>query len=95
MKFSPLTDKVVVRVIENNAVSKGGIILADIAKGKPQKGEVLAVGPGATNEKGVLIPMEVKVGDKILYIQNAGSTSRIDNVEYLFLRESDILGVLE
>ncbi len=95
MRFRPLHDRVLVRRIEEEEKTKGGIIIPDTAKEKPQQGEVVAVGPGARTEDGRLIPMDVKVGDKILFGKWAGTEVKIEGEEYLILKESDILGVLE
>ncbi len=95
MRFRPLHDRVLVRRIEEEEKTKGGIIIPDTAKEKPQQGEVIAVGPGARTEDGKLIPMDVKVGDKILFGKWAGTEVKLEGEEYLILKESDILGVLE
>jgi chaperonin GroES len=95
MKFRPLHDRVVVKRIEAEERSAGGIIIPDTAKEKPSQGEVIAVGPGARDEKGALIPMDVKVGDRVLFGKWSGTEVKIDGVEYLIMKESDIMGVLE
>ena len=95
MKFRPLHDRVVVRRIEEDERTKGGIIIPDTAKEKPQQGEVIAVGPGARDEKGVVQPLEVKAGDRVLFGKWSGSEVKIDGEELLIMKESDILGVLE
>ena len=95
MKFSPLHDRVVVRRIEEDERTPGGIIIPDTAKEKPQQGEVIAVGPGARDEKGVVQPLDVKAGDRILFGKWSGSEVKIDGEELLIMKESDILGVLE
>ncbi|HHF52944.1 MAG TPA: co-chaperone GroES [candidate division WOR-3 bacterium] len=95
MKIRPLADRVVIRRIEEEEVKKGGIIIPDTAKEKPQKGEVVAVGPGRLDEKGNRMPMEVKVGDKVLFSKYAGTEVKIGDEEYLVMREDDILCVLE
>ncbi len=95
MRFRPLHDRVLVRRIEEEEKTKGGIIIPDTAKEKPQQGEVIAVGPGARTEDGKLIPMDVKVGDKVLFGKWAGTEVKLEGEEYLILKESDILGVLE
>ena len=95
MKFRPLHDRVVVRRIEEDERTKGGIIIPDTAKEKPQQGEVAAVGPGARDEKGVVQPLEVKAGDRILFGKWSGTEVKIDGEELLIMKESDILGVLE
>jgi len=95
MRFRPLHDRVLVRRIEEEEKTKGGIIIPDTAKEKPQQGEVVAVGPGARTEDGKLIPMDVKVGDKVLFGKWAGTEVKLEGEEYLILKESDILGILE
>ena len=95
MKFRPLHDRVVVRRIEGEEKTKGGIIIPDTAKEKPQEGEVIAVGPGARDESGKLVPLDLKAGDRILFGKYSGSEVKIDDEEHLILREDDILGVLE
>jgi chaperonin GroES len=95
MKFRPLHDRVVVRRIEEDERTPGGIIIPDTAKEKPQQGEVIAVGPGARDEKGVVQPLDVKAGDRVLFGKWSGSEAKIDGEELLIMKESDILGVLE
>ncbi len=95
MKIRPLHDRVVVKRIEEQETVKGGIIIPDTAKEKPQEGEVMAVGPGKRQDDGKLIPMDVKVGDRILFGKYAGSEIKLDDVEYLIIREDEILGVIE
>ena len=95
MKFRPLHDRVVLRRIEEDERTKGGIIIPDTAKEKPQQGEVVAVGPGARDEKGVVQPLDVKAGDRVLFGKWSGSEVKIDDEEFLIMKESDILGVLE
>ena len=95
MKFRPLHDRVVVRRIEEDDRTPGGIIIPDTAKEKPQQGEVIAVGPGARDEKGVVQPLDVKAGDRILFGKWSGSEVKIDGEELLIMKEGDILGVLE
>jgi len=95
MKFRPLHDRVVVRRIEEDERSKGGIIIPDTAKEKPQQGEVVAVGPGARDERGVVQSLDVKAGDRVLFGKWSGSEVVIDGEELLVMKESDILGVLE
>ena len=94
MKFRPLHDRVVVRRVKSEEKSAGGIIIPDTAQEKPQEGEVTAVGPGARDEAGKLVPLDVKVGDRILFGKWSGTEVRIDGVEYLIMKESDIMGVL-
>ncbi|MCK5653677.1 MAG: co-chaperone GroES [Dehalococcoidia bacterium] len=91
MKLQPLGDRVVVRPSSEEEVTKGGIILPDTAKEKPQRGVVIAVGPGRLDEEGKRVPMEVKKGDKVIYSKYAGSEIKQDDEEVLILRESDIL----
>ena len=95
MKFRPLHDRVVVRRIEEDERTKGGIIIPDTAKEKPQQGEVIAVGPGARDEKGVIQPLDVKAGDRVLFGKWSGTEVKIDGEELLIMKESDIMGVLE
>jgi chaperonin GroES len=95
MAFRPLGDRVVVRRVEEEAKTKGGIIIPDTAKEKPQEGEVIAVGPGARDEDGKRIPMDVKAGDRILFGKWSGSEVKIEGDELLIMKESDILGVLD
>jgi chaperonin GroES len=91
INVNPLGDRVVVKPIPREEMTKGGIILPDTAKEKPQEGEVLAVGPGRITEDGKRLPMEVKVGDRVLYAKYAGTEIKIEGEEYVILRESDIL----
>ena len=95
MKFRPLHDRVVVRRIEEDTKTSGGIIIPDTAKEKPMQGEIVAVGPGARDEAGKLVPLEVKKGDRILFGKWSGTEVKIDSVELLIMKESDILGILE
>jgi|UniRef100_A0A7V5Y0D1 chaperonin GroES len=94
MKIKPLADRVVVERIEEEEVKKGGIILPDTAKEKPIKGKVVAVGPGRLDDKGNRIPMEVKKGDIVLFGKYAGQEIKIDNKEYLIMREDEILAII-
>jgi chaperonin GroES len=94
MKVKPLADRVLVKPQEEEEVKKGGIIIPDTAKEKPQQGEVIAVGPGKVSESGQKVTMEVKKGDKILYGKYSGTEVTIDGEEYLIMRESDILAVI-
>ena len=94
IKFRPLHDRVVVRRIEAEEKSKGGIIIPDTAKEKPQEGEVIAVGPGARDESGKVNPLDVQVGDRILFGKYSGSDIKLDGNEFLIMREDEILGVL-
>ena len=95
MNFRPLHDRVVVRRLESEEKTKGGIIIPDTAKEKPQEGEVIAVGPGGRDESGKLIPIDIKKGDRVLFGKWSGTEVKIDGVEYLIMKESDIMGVLE
>jgi chaperonin GroES len=95
MKFRPLHDRVVVRRIDEDERTKGGIIIPDTAKEKPQQGEVIAVGPGERDEKGQVQTLGVKVGDRVLFGKWSGTEVKLDGEELLIMKESDILGVLE
>ncbi len=95
MKFRPLHDRVVVRRIEENTRTAGGIIIPDSAKEKPMQGEVVSVGPGGRDEAGKLVPLEVQAGDRVLFGKWSGTEVKIDGEELLIMKESDILGVLE
>jgi chaperonin GroES len=95
MKFRPLHDRVVVRRIDAEAKTTGGIIIPDTAQEKPQQGEVIAVGPGGRDEAGKLIPIDVKAGDRVLFGKWSGTEIKIEGVEYLIMKESDIMGVLD
>jgi chaperonin GroES len=94
MKFRPLHDRVVVTRIDAEEKTTGGIIIPDTAKEKPQEGRVVAIGPGGRDESGKLIPMDVKVGNRVLFGKWSGTEVKIDGVEYLIMKESDIMGVL-
>jgi chaperonin GroES len=95
MKFRPLHDRVVVKRVAEEEKTKGGIIIPDTAKEKPMEGEVVAVGPGARDEKGALVALDVKAGDRILFGKWSGTEVKLDGVEYLIMKESDIMGILE
>ena len=95
MQFRPLHDRVVVRRIEEDERTKGGIIIPDTAKEKPQQGEVIAVGPGARDEKGVIQPLDVKAGDRVLFGKWSGTEVKIDGQELLIMKESDIMGIID
>lgn len=95
MTFRPLHDRVAVRRLEGEEKSKGGIIIPDTAKEKPSQGEVLAVGPGARDEAGKLVPLDVKVGDLVLFGKWSGTEVKIDGQELLIMKEADIMGVIE
>ncbi len=94
MKIKPLADRVVVRPLEAEEKTKGGLFVPDTAKERPQQGEIVAVGPGRVSDDGKKIPMEVKIGDKILYGKYSGTEVTYDGVEYLIMRESDIFAIL-
>ena len=94
MKFRPLHDRVVLKRIEAEEKTSGGIIIPDTAKEKPQQGEVVAVGPGGRDESGKLIPIDLKAGDRVLFGKWSGTEVKIDGVEYLIMKESDVMGVL-
>ncbi len=95
MKFRPLHDRVVVRRLEEEQKTAGGIIIPDTAKEKPMQGEILAVGPGARNEKGELTPLDVKAGDRVLFGKWSGTEVKIDGEELLIMKETDIMGIVE
>jgi chaperonin GroES len=95
MKFRPLHDRVVVRRIEGEEKTKGGIIIPDNAKEKPQEGEVIAVGPGARDENGKIVPLDLKAGDRVLFGKWSGSEVKLDGEDLLIMKESDIMGVIE
>jgi chaperonin GroES len=95
MKFRPLHDRVVVRRLEDETKTTGGIIIPDTAKEKPMQGEIVAAGPGARNEQGALVPLDVKAGDRILFGKLSGTEVKIDGEELLIMKESDVLGILE
>ena len=94
-KFRPLHDRVLIKRLEGEAKSKGGIIIPDTAQEKPSEGEVIAVGPGARDEAGKLVPLDVKKGDRILFGKWSGTEVKLDGVELLIMKESDIMGVIE
>src|SRR5579863_385033 len=95
MKFRPLHDRVVVRRIELDEKTAGGIIIPDTAKEKPQEGEIIAVGPGARGDDGVLHPLDVKEGDRVLFGKWSGTEVKIDGEELIIMKESDVMGVIE
>ncbi|MGY6708578.1 MAG: co-chaperone GroES [Rhizobiaceae bacterium] len=95
MTFRPLHDRVLIRRVEAEEKTAGGIIIPDTAKEKPQEGEVVAVGPGARDETGKLVPLDVQVGDRILFGKWSGTEVRLDGEELLIMKESDIMGVIE
>jgi chaperonin GroES len=94
MKFRPLHDRVVVKRIESDEKTKGGIIIPDTAKEKPQEGEIVAVGPGARDESGKLVALDVKKGDRVLFGKWSGTEVKIDGADLLIMKESDIMGVI-
>ena len=95
MKFRPLHDRVVIRRLEAEEKTAGGIIIPDTAKEKPMEGEVIAVGPGARDEAGKLVPLDVKDGDRILFGKWSGTEVKLDGEELLIMKESDIMGIIE
>ena len=95
MKIKPLQDRVVARRLGEEEKTKGGIIIPDTAKEKPQEGEVIAVGPGARNEKGEIVPLDVKAGDRVLFGKWSGTEVKIEGEELLIMKESDLLGIIE
>ena len=95
MKFRPLHDRVLVRRVEQNEKTAGGIIIPDTAKEKPQEGEILAVGSGTRQEDGKLIPLDVKAGDRVLFGKWSGTEVKIDGEDLLIMKESDLLGIIE
>jgi chaperonin GroES len=95
MEFRPLHDRLVVRRIESDEKTKGGIIIPDTAKEKPQEGEVIAVGPGARDESGKLVPLDLKAGDHVLFGKWSGTEIKVDGEDLLIMKESDIMGVIE
>jgi chaperonin GroES len=95
MKFRPLHDRVVVKRIDAEEKTKGGIIIPDTAKEKPQEGEIIAVGPGGRDDNGKLIPIDLKVGDRILFGKWSGTEIKLDGEELLIMKESDVMGVIE
>ncbi len=95
MRFRPLHDRVLIRRVEEETHSAGGIIIPDTAKEKPMEGEILAVGPGSLDEKGERIPLDVKVGDLVLFGKWSGTETKIDGEELVIMKESDIIGIIE
>ena len=95
MKLKPLENRVIVTRVEEEQKTSGGIIIPDTAKEKPQEGKIMAVGPGKRDDKGKRIPLEVKAGDRILFSKYAGTEIKIDGVEHIFMKEDDILAVLD
>jgi chaperonin GroES len=95
MKFRPLHDRILVRRVESDERTKGGIIIPDTAKEKPQEGEVIATGPGARNEQGEIVALDVKPGDRVLFGKWSGTEIRLDGEDLLIMKESDVMGILE
>lgn len=95
MKFKPLHDRVLVKRLEEGEVRKGGIIIPDTAKEKPSQGEVMAVGPGRKDDQGKIIPMELKVGNKVLFGKYSGSEVKLDDDEFIIMKEDEVLGILQ
>ena len=95
MKFRPLHDRILVRRIESDERTKGGIIIPDTAKEKPQEGEVIATGPGARNDDGQTVALDVKVGDRVLFGKWSGTEIRLDGEDLLIMKEADVMGVIE
>jgi len=95
MKFRPLQDRVLVRRVEAEEKTKGGILIPDTAKEKPQEGEIIAVGPGGRDESGKLIPIDLKAGDRILFGKWSGTEIKIEGEDLLIMKESDVMGVVE
>ncbi|MCX7365519.1 MAG: co-chaperone GroES [Alphaproteobacteria bacterium] len=95
MKFRPLHDRVVIRRIEEVGKTSGGIIIPDTAKEKPMEGEIVAAGPGARNEAGVLVPLDVKTGDRILFGKWSGTEIKLDGEDLIVMKESDIMGIID
>jgi chaperonin GroES len=95
MKFRPLHDRVVVKRVEEDTKTKGGIIIPETAQEKPMQGEIIAVGPGARDESGKIVALDVKAGDRVLFGKWSGTEVKIDGTEYLIMKESDIMGVIE
>ena len=95
MTFRPLHDRILVRRIESDTRTRGGIIIPDTAQEKPQEGEVIAVGPGARNEQGQLVPLEVKTGDHVLFAKWSGTEIKLDGEDFIIMKESDVLGIVE
>jgi chaperonin GroES len=95
MKFRPLHDRVLVKRVEQEAKTKGGIIIPDTAKEKPQEGEIIAVGPGGRGEDGKLVPLDVKAGDRVLFGKWSGTEVKIEGEDLLIMKESDLLGIIQ
>jgi len=95
MKFRPLHDRVLVKRIDSEEKTKGGIIIPDTAKEKPMEGEIVATGPGARNDSGNLVPLDVKAGDRVLFGKWSGTEIKVDGEDFLVMKESDIMGIIE
>ena len=95
MKLQPLADRILVKRLAEESTTKGGIIIPDTAKEKPAEGEIVAVGPGRTNEDGTKVALEVKVGDRVLFGKYSGTEVKIEGEEYLIMREDDVLGIVQ
>jgi len=95
MKFRPLHDRILVKRVESEEKTKGGIIIPDTAKEKPQEGEVIAAGPGARDESGKMVPLDVKVGDRVLFGKWSGTEIKLEGEDLLIMKESDVMGVVE
>ena len=95
MKFRPLHDRVVVKRVEEDTKTKGGIIIPETAQEKPMQGEIIAAGPGARDESGKIVPLDVKAGDRILFGKYSGSEIKLDGNEYMIMREDEVLGILD
>lgn len=95
MKFRPLHDRVVIKLVDEETRTKGGIIIPDTAQEKPMEGEIIAVGPGARDENGKIAPLHVKAGDRVLFGKWSGTEVKIDGVAYLIMKETDVMGVIE
>jgi chaperonin GroES len=95
MKIRPLNDRILVKRMEEETKTKGGIIIPDTAKEKPQRGEVIAVGPGKMGDDGKRMPLDVKAGDKVLFSKYAGTEIKVDGVEHIFMKEDDLLGIID
>jgi len=95
MKIKPLQDRVIVKRVEEEEITKGGIIIPDSAKEKPQEGEIVAVGPGKVTDDGKKIPLEVKAGDRVLFGKYSGTEIKLEDAEHLIMREDDILGIIQ
>jgi chaperonin GroES len=94
-KFTPLHDRIVIRRVEEAETTRGGIIIPDTAKDKPQEGEIIAAGPGKSNDEGKVFPLHVKAGDRVLFGKYAGTEIKIDNEDLIIMREEEVLGILE